>query len=353
MEDVIHGGDIYRNQITADYSVNINPLGIPERIRTALTDAVNLCHAYPDIHATELITDISRSNGADTDTIVCGNGASELFVAVMHAIRPKRVLIPIPSFYGYERSARAVDAVTFFYELQEECNFCLTDTFLKVLTENLDVLFLANPNNPTGQLIDRALLYKILKVCKERQILVILDESFIEFTGEESLIKEKSLTNEQALQDYTNVIVIRSFTKLYAIPGVRLGYLMCSDRHLCERIQAQLPEWNLSCFAQAAGLAAIQEINYAERTEAYVKQERDYLEHALAELGIRVYPGDANFLLLQSKFPLYEKLLEQGILIRDCRNFRGLEQGYYRIAVKKHEENQNLVKKVEKIIGKA
>ena len=139
MDKVIHGGDIYRNEIKADYSVNINPLGMPERIQAALTNAVNLCNAYPDIHATELVKAISRHHEVAADTIVCGSGASELFMAVMHAIRPKHVMIPVPSFYGYERAARAVDAKILFYELQEENDFCLTDAFLKALTASLHI----------------------------------------------------------------------------------------------------------------------------------------------------------------------------------------------------------------------
>ncbi|SHJ58904.1 pyridoxal phosphate-dependent aminotransferase [Hespellia stercorisuis] len=344
MHKIIHGGDIYRNQVQMDFSVNTNPLGIPEGVKEALADAVENCRCYPDIHAAELVHAISGQTGVEPDMVVCGNGASELFMAIVHAEKPKKILIPVPSFYGYERSAQASGAQTVYYEMREDDCFSLTGAFLEQLTDDIDLLFLATPNNPVGNLTDRNLLKQICQVCGEKQITVILDECFIEFT------QERGFAEENSLREFPHVIVVRAFTKIYAIPGVRLGYLLCGGSRRTEKIREQLPEWNLSCFAQEAGIAALRENEYRRQSVRYVAEERAYLTRGLQSLGVRVWPAAADFLLIQSRSGLYEKLLEQGILIRDCSNFRGLAKGCYRIAVRTHEENQRLMEMVGKII---
>jgi histidinol-phosphate/aromatic aminotransferase/cobyric acid decarboxylase-like protein len=245
-------------------------------------------------------------------------------------------LIPIPSFYGYEYAAKAVEADIVFLPQEEN--------LFDALTEETDLLFLANPNNPTGELLDREYLLTLLDRCKRMKITVVLDESFIEFCGSEySMLPE--------IESYDNLIIVRSFTKLYAIPGVRLGYLINSSTSLIEKIGRQLPEWNISAFAQEAGIACVGESGYAAKTVEYVKKERQFLEEGLKELGIRVFESEANFLLVYTGIPLYEKLLKKNILIRDCSNFRGLSKGYYRIAVKKRKDNERLLKVIGECVG--
>lgn len=339
-----HGGDIYRNKVNIDFSVNVNPLGIPDSVKEALSKAVELCDRYPDIKAEELTESISGMTGVKGDSILLGNGASELFMAVVHALHPGRIVIPVPSFYGYERTAASTEAEIVYYEMKEEFDFCLDQGIKELLTEGTDLLFLANPNNPVGNMAENSLLEQIAEECRRKQILIVLDECFLEFTGEE----KRSFKNK--LKEYPNVIVVRAFTKIFAIPGVRLGYLICENRELRERIRKQLPEWNLSVFAQAAGAAACKENGYISRTVQLVKKEREYLTKELQQMGIKVYPSHADYLLLKTGLPLYGRLLEKEILIRDCSNFRGLEKGYYRIAIKNHSENEQLVTAITKII---
>lgn len=343
---MIHGGDIYRNKVRIDFSVNINPLGVPEPVRAALHSAVDCCDRYPDIRAEQLAQEVARMTGTDRERLLFGNGASELFVAIVHAVRPKKILIPVPSFYGYERAAAAADAETVFYEMREDSNFALDSGIQNVLPMGIDLLFLANPNNPVGNRMDETLLTNIAEVCRERHITVVLDECFLEFTGQ-----EERLSFRKRLDEFPNVLVVRAFTKLFAIPGVRLGYLICGDRALRGRVERQLPEWNLSVFAQAAGLAACRETGYRERTVRFVRTEREYLAGELSRRGIGVYPSAANFLLLHTDLPLYELLLKQEILIRDCANYRGLKNGYFRIAVKTHQENELLVNAIDQLTG--
>lgn len=335
-----HGGDIYRNQVRYDFSVNTNPLGMPSAVRDVLHRAVEDCGRYPDIAQTGLKKAVSGMLGVSERNLVFGNGASELFLAVVRAIRPKRTVIPVPSFYGYEYAARAWTGEVIYCGTGAQENFCLGENLLSLLTEETDLLFLANPNNPTGNLLNRDYLRTVLTHCRERDIYVLLDECFISFCeGEASMLGE--------IGEFENLLLVNAFTKSFAIPGVRLGYLVCFDGKLLQRVQRQLPEWNISVFAQMAGIVCAGQQDYLQKTVRYVETERLFLTEKLRALGIRVFPGDANFLLFSGGQDLYGKLLQQGILIRDCGNFRGLSQGYYRIAVKSREENEVLLRALQ------
>ena len=338
----IHGGDIYRNRVKMDFSVNVNPLGIPEAVKSALYEAVKNCGHYPDISSEGLKKAVSGMLNVPNENLLFGNGASELFMAIIHGMKPKRTVIPVPSFYGYEYAAKSRDGEVIYYKTKEEDGFCLQEDFFSVLTEEVDLLFLANPNNPTGTLMNRKELIKVLDHCRDKRIYVILDECFIEFCDREcSMLQE--------INCFKNLILVRAFTKIFAIPGVRLGYLVCSNPMLLEKIDRQLPEWNLSGFAQAAGYACAMQTAFVKKTAAYIEKERQFLESELKQAGYQVLPGKANFLLVYCEQPLYERLLEKGILIRDCGNFRGLSKGFYRIAVKSREENEILLRAIGEI----
>lgn len=329
-----HGGDIYRNQIRLDFSVNTNPLGMPDPVKEALHQAVEEAENYPDIRAQALSAAVTEQLQVRKEQLVFGNGASELFHAVLHAIKPSKILIPVPSFLGYEEAAKAIDCEVIFYEMKKEENFCLTDRILDVLDENISLVFLANPNNPVGNLVEPGLIFQIAEKCRQCDITLVLDECFMELTG-----KEQTYSFLKRLDEFPNVVVIRAFTKLYAIPGVRLGYLVC-EKNLAEKIRLQLPEWNLSVFAQRAGVAAIKEQEYIARAVVCIQTQRQFLLEELQAAGCSVFDSDADYLLFYSEMPLYELFLQRGILIRDCSNFRGLQRGYYRIAVKSEEQNR-------------
>ena len=335
----VHGGDIYRNQVQIDFSVNGNPLGMPEKVREKLHEAVAHCTEYPDPEYAALKQAVGARLEIPEKYLLFGNGASELFMAIVHAIEPKKILIPVPSFYGYEYAAQAVESEIVFYPCKEEVDFALGEAFPDSLTDDIDLLFLANPNNPTGQRIDGAYLRRILEICQQKSIWVVLDECFIEFCGNRfSMIKE--------LDMYDRLIVVRAFTKIYAIPGVRLGYLASCNLPLLARIKRQLPEWNLSTFAQQAGIACTGQKEYVNESVVYVRTERKFLSDGLRELGLKAFTGEADFILLYSELPLYEALLQKGLLIRDCSNFRGLGTGYYRIAVRTRNENERLLSEI-------
>lgn len=339
---VLHGGDIYRNHVKTDFSVNVNPLGIPEAVKAALYEAVDNCTRYPDISAEKLKEAVSEMLTVPKGYLLFGNGASELFMAIIHGIKPKKTVIPVPSFYGYEYAAETADGEILYYETKEKNDFCLQEDFLSVLTEDVDILFLANPNNPTGNLMSREELRNVLSHCRDKGVYVVLDECFIEFCG-----KERSMLQE--IETFSNLILVRAFTKIFSIPGVRLGYFVCSNPLLLGKIGRQLPEWNVSRFAQAAGYECAMQTAFVEKTVTFIRKERRFLEDGLKQAGFRVFPGKANFLLIYCEQPLYDRLLEKGILIRDCENFRGLSKGFYRIAVKDRKENEDLLRAIGEI----
>lgn len=336
---VIHGGDVYRNQVRLDFSVNINPLGIPKHVCAALHRAVEECEKYPDTDSVELKRAVGIMRSVKEEYLVFGNGASELFMAIVHALKPGKAVIPVPSFYGYEYAAEAAGAETVYVRMKEEDDFALTESLSDVLCEDVDMLFLANPNNPTGRLTDRRDIRRLLELCRRKDICVVLDECFIDFC-------EKNASMLPEIEDFDNLIVVQAFTKIFSIPGVRLGYLSCSNKELTEKIKRQLPEWNLSVFAQRAGTACAEEPAFIRKSAEYVAKERAFLTESLRKAGISVYEGEADFLLVHSERPLYAELLKKGILIRDCKNFRGLSEGYYRIAVKSRKENEELKKAI-------
>lgn len=339
---VLHGGDIYRNHVKTDFSVNVNPLGIPEAVKAALYEAVDNCTRYPDISAEKLKEAVSEMLTVPKGYLLFGNGASELFMAIIHGIKPKKTVIPVPSFYGYEYAAETADGEILYYKTKEKNDFCLQEDFLSVLTEDVDILFLANPNNPTGNLMSREELRNVLSHCRDKGVYVVLDECFIEFCG-----KERSMLQE--IETFSNLILVRAFTKIFSIPGVRLGYFVCSNPLLLGKIGRQLPEWNVSRFAQAAGYECAMQTAFVEKTVTFIRKERRFLEDGLKQAGFRVFPGKANFLLIYCEQPLYDRLLEKGILIRDCENFRGLSKGFYRIAVKDRKENEDLLRAIGEI----
>lgn len=328
----IHGGDIYRNQVESDFSINVNPLGIPKKVEEALHQAVGLCGTYPDIKAEKLKRAVAGMLAVSEEYLLFGNGASELLMSVAHAIQAKKTVIPVPSFYGYEYAANAADSKVVYYGLKQENNFCVSQDMIRVLTQEVNCLFLASPNNPTGGLLDPKIARTILQHCKDNGIFVVLDECFIEFCGD-------SYSMLSLVEEFENLIVIRAFTKIFSIPGVRIGYMICKDKVLRTKIAAQLPEWNLSCFAQEAGCACSGQLPFVRETVKYIEKERSFLQEGLRQKGFFVFPSMANFILIYSKELLYERLLEKGILIRDCANFRGLGKGFYRIAVKSRKEN--------------
>lgn len=342
----LHGGDLYRNDVEYDFSVSLNPCGCPARVTAALHDAVGKVTAYPDLLQERSRKAIAKIEGVAEENVILTNGASELFMAIARILSKKPAVVPVPSFSGYAHALRAADIPIRPYLLSEENGFLLTEEFREVLDEQVSSAWICNPNNPTGKAVDAGLLKKIVKSCREKGILPVIDCCFSDLCESSAVPSLKELLRE-------NAIIIKAFTKTLAIPGVRLGYAVCEEE-LAVRIRANLPEWNLSGFGEAAaisGAAVLTGSEYLKTTRSLIKKERAYLTEELQRAGLKVYPSDTCFLLVRSCVNLKEKLLAKKILIRDCANFAGLREGYYRIAVKDHASDEILIRAVKEVLS--
>lgn len=334
----IHGGDVYSHRNCIDFSANCSPLGTPEGVKKAAADALDHIQDYPQVGYEPLRKALSVYEGVAPENIICGNGAAELIFTLCQAAKPKQAMMAAPTFAEYEAALKSVDCEIEYVYLKEKNNFALDDEFIDQLHKGLDIVFLCNPNNPTGILIDREFLFRVLRVCREMEILLVVDECFLDFVA-----NEDQYTLKAQLSRYHNLFLLKAFTKRYAMAGLRLGYGITENRGLLNKMEACVQPWNLSVIAQAAGVAALKETEHVEKSRTVTLKELPYLKQELAELGFCVYPSEANYIFFSGPEGLAEAVVREGVLIRDCSNYTGLRDGYYRVAVRTHEENYKLV----------
>lgn len=339
----MHGGNIYGNRIEYDFSVNLNPLGPPDSVRDALTAALNHVEEYPDPEYRELRRALANYRQLAEEQLVLGNGASELIPGIIRALAPKTCMVTAPCYSGYETALKAAAPSCRIHRifLREEDDFTLPENICREIAHvKPDLLILTNPNNPNGKRISANRLRAIADSCRTAGTVLLMDECFLALSGGDV----DSLIHRIGEEGLPPTVVLRAFTKTFAIPGVRLGYAVCSGS-LAARIQRELPEWNLSVFAQYAGLAALEPSGYIAASVEMIAREREYLLEELEKIGLRVFPSDANYILFQSRDrELHQKLLDKGILIRDCRDYHGLTAGFYRAAVRTRRENTALLR---------
>lgn len=340
----IHGGNIYQHQNCMDFSANCNPLGTPESVKEAVKGWLNRLECYPQVGCGPLCQAIAEYEGVKASQVLCGNGAADLIFTLCRTVKPAHALLPCPTFAEYGQALESVDCCLDYYELTQEHGFSLGRDFLDCLTPELDMVFLCNPNNPTGVLTERDFLMEVLDKCSENNIFLVVDECFLDFVKE-----PEQYTLKEDLEKYPCLFLLKAFTKRYAMAGLRLGYGLCGNRELLDKMEACTQPWNVSSLAQAAGLAALQEKEYVEAGRKLVFEEADFLKREMAAVGLKVFDSRANYLFFKGPADLYEKCLEKGILIRDCSNYPGLCRGYYRIAVKKHEDNCRFLAAVKDI----
>ncbi len=338
-----HGGNIYNGEkIKLDFSVNTNPMGLPERVKAALNSSEDIFTKYPDTKCRALRTALSLHHSVCESQILCGNGAADMIFRLCAWKKAKQVLLTAPTFSEYERSVRLFGGEVREYKLRAENGFMLTAEFAEHITEETDMVFLCNPNNPTGRLIPEDVMEHILKRCADKGSVLIVDECFIEFTNGRSLVRR--------LEEYPDLLILKAFTKLYAMAGLRLGYMLGNEKSL-EQIAVYGAEWSVSGPAQAAGLAALEtEPEWTSISRGMTEKERRFLAEELAKLGVAVFPSETNFMLLNSDLSLHEELKKRGIYTRKCDNFSGLNDSYVRIAVRNREENEMLVNAVREVV---
>lgn len=334
-----HGGRIYNKDINLDFSVNINPLGMPTEIKQSIIKNIDTFETYPDTDCTLLRKKLSQVEEIPFDNIICGNGADDIIFKIANVLNPKNALIISPTFSEYEKS---LNCNIKYYPLMAHNDFRIQLNIINYL-KNVEVFYLCNPNNPTGTLIDTSLMDLIINQCIKNRITLVVDECFLDFISNGISFKKYFNRN-------LNLIIIKAFTKIYSMAGIRLGYALVNNPKLCKNISESGQAWNVSSVAQVCGLSALDCVDYIPKTQKYITQQREYLTNNLKALGFKIYPSVANYILMQSNLDLYNLLLERKILIRECSNYRGLDKSYFRIAVKSYKENKTLIDNLKSIM---
>ena len=356
-----HGGNIYSAQRKTgdshvlDFSANINPVGLSEKVRQTLLDNIDNVVHYPDAEAYQLRKSICRHYGIKEEMLVLGNGATELFYILVHVLKPEKIFLPVPSFSEYEKSSLCIDVQVEYFLLPCENNFVVNyEEMLHKIPSNA-LIFLGNPNNPTGKLLEREGLENFLQKTWAKNCKIILDESFIDFlecSDYYSLLR--------FCYAYDHVFLVHSLTKIFAIPGLRLGFGVFPQAW-AKKVEGAKDCWNVNNLAQAAGIAALDDKEYLKKSKILVKEYRDNFYKELASIkAIKIYPSEVNFLLLDIKntgmtsAQLCSEMAKHSVLLRDCANYHGLDDGYVRVAVRNKAENReftNILKKVCEING--
>jgi len=346
----LHGGNIYeikRNfkKEIIDFSANINPLGLPYSLKKYLYKNMKSIEHYPDYEAKSLIKKISKYWKVKEENILLGNGSVELIYLIVNTFKPKTTVIPVPTFSEYERATKAINSKIKFLKLKENENFKLN---LSIFPK-IDMFFICNPNNPTGNLIiDRFETIRRIS-CK----LFVIDEAFMDFLPDEDI----HTAIWEAIKG-KNIIVLRTFTKFFSLPGLRIGYLI-SHKDIIDKLKKNLPPWNINSLAQLAAEFILNKKEYIKKAHKIIKEERDFLFKELSKIeGLKVYPSVTNFILIKIEKPglfsysLKKLLIPKGFLIRDCSNFRNLNNKYIRIAVRSNGENSKFITALKEVLCK-
>lgn len=344
-----HGGDVYAWAQKAridpaeiiDFSASINPLGPPASARKAFQESYNEVSRYPDPYGEELKKALAKRHGMKPTEILVGNGSTQLVYLLCFALRPRKALVVGPAFSEHANALTLAGAKVRFLPLTANGDFRFsTEDFMAAWGKADDMAFLTTPNSVTGRLIPRAEIEKIARIALLKKRFLVIDEAFIDFVEEESV--------KQLIWDNPYVIILRSLTKYYALPGLRLGYLLAHSRRVAQ-FAAYLEPWSVNGPAQKVALACLADARFRLNTERWLHRERSYLAQALIALKrFQPYPSNANFLLVRiannaSAVGLHSFLLNKKILIRACNSFAGLGSDHFRVAVKRRKDNRLLL----------
>ncbi len=341
-----HGGDIYSyyekySRYPVDFSSSLNPLNAPLEVTNAYVEAYKYSFAYPPHDYKELREKIAEKENTDIKNICVSNGAGELIRYIPVIFKPKNALITAPAFSEYKKSL--INCNVYEYLLKKENNFLTGNDFLDNISFK-DMVFLTNPDNPIGNLINIDFIEKIVEKCRKENSYLVLDECFID-------LAENGESAVPLIKKYNNLIIIKAFTKTYAFAGLRLGYAVSNEK-IIDIIDNMLPEWRVSMPANMCGIAALSDKSFINSSIEYIKKEKEYLISNLKIFDFIIYGSKANYIFFYAGiFDLKERLEKYNILIRDCSNYNGLSKGYYRVAVKKHDDNEKLIKALKEIVN--
>ncbi len=345
-----HGGNIreiakrygLKPEEIIDFSASINPLGMSKRARKAVVERVDSILHYPEQFAEGLTLEAARFYGVPNDCLIASNGSTELIYLIPRAFKPKKALIINPTFSEYKNALKIAGCGIDYFLMLEEDGFRLrVDPLKRVLKGGYNILYICNPGNPTGTLIQKSDILDIVDNSLSHDTLCIVDEAFIDFAEEESVKREAV--------ERSNLIVLRSMTKFFGIPGLRIGFAIGNKERIGEMMVYKEP-WSVNALGSIAAIEGLGDTEYIEESRRYVAKERYHLFSALKEIqGLKSFPSSANYILLKIKRDgvdadsLAATLAKEGILIRSCSSFDGLGNRFFRVAVRKREENERLI----------
>lgn len=349
-----HGGNIYaaakryglEEKNIIDFSSNVNPLGPSSAAKRAAKKALSFIDRYPDPDMRELRTAIARYFGIKPAHVMCGNGSNGIIHLIPRVFRPKKVLIPFPTFTEYTAAVEDAGGTVVPFPLLERVGFRIDPLEMSFALKGVDMAFLCNPNNPTGQLIPKAEMIEIVRYAHQQGVRLVVDEAFMDFIDNESIIKDAV--------ESSHLICLRAFTKFFGMPGLRIGYAVSDETTIAALHEGQEP-WTVSIPAERAAIAVLGDWSYISKTRRLIEKERNRLLSALRILpGVETFPCSANYLLIKLTYmdvPTFvKKLGERGMLVRECSSFPGLERSYIRIAVRTWWHNRRLIKAFRELL---
>ncbi len=362
----IHGGNIWsvadryglQPSEIIDFSASINPI-FPEKIKDIVVRSIeSLCH-YPDPDYRKLRGAISEFINISPENIAVGNGSTEFIYLIPRILKTENVLIPIPSFSEYENAVRQINSNPLFLTLKEKDSFELPLNEVIDRLKDVRMLFLCSPHNPTGVLYKKEDIFRIIEECERRGIWVLIDEVFIEFVPD---FKKISFVSEAVKRK--NLIILRSLTKFFSIPGLRLGYIV-SNADIIKKIKEYQEPWRVNTIADAVGCEILRETEYTDESLSLIKRERDFLFSELGSVnGLKLFPSIVNFIMASlekqdagckmqdfNSRELSRRLSSKGILIRDLSTIRGLDNRFFRFAVRNHSDNEKLISAIKSVVS--
>ena len=356
-----HGSDLEKieeyyhipKESIVKFAANVNPLGISENIKELLKNNLDIISSYPDRNYTSLRNSIGHYLDIDPETILPGNGSSELISLLISQRRPKKALLIGPTYSEYSKELSLLDCIQEYFTLDSSNNFELnTNELLNKLDDNFDMLIMCNPNNPTSSAILNNQMRDILDGCKTRNIFVMIDETYVEFVPDGIDVTSVPLTKE-----YNNLIVLRGVSKFFASPGLRFGYAITSNKEFLINAKDHQTPWSVNSIAAFAGEHFFKDYKFIEKTRNLINIERTRLYNELCDIeGIKVFPSYANFFLIKickenlTSYDIFEGCIKNGLMIRDCSSFKELNGEFIRFCIMNEYDNNQLLKVLKTLI---
>jgi threonine-phosphate decarboxylase len=353
--DHFHGSDLeliekvygIKKEDIISFSANVNPLGISPKLKTTLAERIDAIMSYPDREYSSLRRKIADYVHTDPENVLVGNGSTELISLFIQIKHPKHALIIGPTYSEYEREVTLGGGITRYYRLEEERSFSLDIKELeKELASDVDLLVVCNPNNPTSSAITRNDMRRILDICKQKGIFVMVDETYVEFAEDVNKITSAPLTGY-----YNNIIILRGISKFFAAPGLRLGYAICGNADLLKEMNQRKNPWTINSLAAIAGELMFTDEEYIKATRTLIANERDRICSLLTTCkNLRYYPPTANFVLIKilkediTSADLFDAAIRKGLMVRDCSTFPFLNNKFIRFCFMQPEQNDALLK---------